>query len=102
MMSFELPIACSLDAGEGGERLARWRDLAVKGSPAVRRESTQIVVRYRRRPGVLDELEALAAAERQCCSFAEWHVIRDSEYAELHIRSDPESLAAIEALWVAA
>ncbi len=32
-------------------RLARWRDLAVKGSPTVRREPTQIIVRYQRRPG---------------------------------------------------
>lgn len=51
--------------------------------------------------GVLEELEELAAAERRCCSFAEWHVIHDTEYAALHIRSDAAGLAAIAALLVA-
>ncbi len=98
---FELPIACSLDASEGGERLAQWRGLAAKGMSTVRHEPDQIVVRYRCLPGVLEELEELAAAERRCCSFAKWHVIHDTEYAELHIRSDAAGLAAIAALLVA-
>jgi hypothetical protein len=96
--AIELPIACSLDASEGGERLVGWRNLAAGGASIVHRGDDQVVVRYHRRPGVL---EALAAAERRCCSFADWEVTHDTEHAELHIQSNPEGLAAIAALLIA-
>lgn len=70
----QLPIACTLDAADGGERLARWGALSSRSIPSVRRHAGELVVAYPTVPGVREELEVLAAAERQCCSFAEWEV----------------------------
>jgi hypothetical protein len=56
------------------------------------------VIRFGDGPGILEELEELAAAERQCCAFAKWRVIRGPQFAELRIRSTAEGLEAIAAL----
>jgi hypothetical protein len=90
----ELPLACTLVATDGAARLARWRALS-DARLSVRRIPDQLVVRYRSQRGVQQELEALVAAERECCSFADWEVTRDSEHVLLRIRSDAQGLAAI-------
>ena len=95
----QLPIACMLDAHDGGERLARWRALAARGAPSVGREADALVVAYPAGQGVREELETLAAAERQCCSFAEWEVEHGTDRVLLRIRSHPDGLAAIAALF---
>ncbi|MGO9901133.1 MAG: hypothetical protein ACLP0J_15895, partial [Solirubrobacteraceae bacterium] len=58
-----LPVACTLDTGDGARRIQRWEALSVKGRPSARRYGHQLVVAYRAEPGVREELEALAAAE---------------------------------------
>jgi len=90
----ELPLACTLVATDGAARLARWRALS-DARLSVRRTPDQLVVRYRSQCGVQQELEALVAAERECCSFADWEVTPDSEHVLLRIRSDAQGLAAI-------
>lgn len=92
----ELPIACTLTATDGVARLARWRALA-DARLSVRRTPDQLIVLYRVQPGIHKELQELVAAERECCSFAEWEVTRDSEHVVLRIRSDASGLAAIAA-----
>ena len=90
----ELPLACTLGTTDGAARLARWRALA-DDRLTVRRTPDQLVVLYRSQHGVYEELEALVAGERECCSFAEWDVTRDAEHVVLRIRSDTQGLAAI-------
>jgi hypothetical protein len=90
----ELPIACTLGATDGVARLARWRALS-DARMSVRRTPNELFVLYQSRGDVHEELEALVAAERECCSFAEWEVTRDAEHVELRIRSDAEGLTAI-------
>ncbi len=90
----ELPLACTLVATDGAARLARWRALS-DTRLGVRRMPDQLVVRYRSQRGVQQELEALVAAERECCSFADWELTRDSEHVLLRIRSDARGLEAI-------
>jgi hypothetical protein len=89
-----LPVACTLGASDGAARLARWRALS-DARLNVRRMPDHIVVLYESRPDVHEELEALVAAERECCSFADWELTRDSEHAVLRIRSDAQGLTAI-------
>jgi ABC-type phosphonate transport system ATPase subunit len=98
----ELPVACSLDASEGSQRLADWRALSERGDASVRREPGQITIRYRHGAGVVEELDRLAAAERRCCSFADWRVIHDRDWVELQIRAEPEGLEAIGAVMLRA
>lgn len=53
-------------------------------------------------PGLGEELQALAAAERQCCSFAQWNVTHEEDYVVLHVAADPgrpDDIAAIAALF---
>lgn len=92
------PVACTLGAKDGGQRLARWSALSTRGAPSVGREADTLVVVYPAGEGVAEELEALAAAERQCCSFAGWEVEQDTNRVVLRIRSHPEGLAPIAAL----
>jgi hypothetical protein len=95
----ELPIACTLDAGAGAERMARWRALSARAAPGVRRADGELVVAYPRAPGVREELERLAAAERRCCAFAHWEVVPDRDQVVLRISADGEGLAAIARLF---
>jgi hypothetical protein len=70
----ELPVACTLVAPDGAQRMKQWKALQVKGRPSARRDGHQLIVACRAEPGVQWELQTLAAAERQCCSFASWRV----------------------------
>ncbi len=54
------------------------------------------------RAGVRDELEALAAAERQCCAFVAWDVSQDGRHPVLHVTADPsapDDIAPIAAMF---
>jgi len=61
-----------------------------------------IPVRYRAEQGVREELDALTAAERQCCSFADWEVTQEGEHVVLRIASDTDGIAALAELFGAA
>ena len=41
------------------------------------------------RAGIREELRALAAAERRCCSFADWQVTEEEGYPVLRISVGP-------------
>lgn len=97
----DLPIACTLDVADGAARLERWRALSARGAPVVGRQADALVVTYPAGPGLQEELELLAAAERECCSFVGWEVRREDDRLVLTIRGGAEGLAAIEALRLA-
>ncbi len=97
--SSALPMACRLNAADGAERWARWRALSARGAPLVEREAEALVVRYPSGDGVHEELEWLAAAERRCCSFADWEVAPEEDHTVLRIRSHPDGLEAIAELF---
>ncbi len=97
-----LPLACTLGSGEGSARMRRWQAVASKGRPIAQRRGHQLEVRYQPEPGVRDELEALAAAERQCCKFVAWDVIQDGQHPVLRVTADPsrpDDVAPIAALF---
>ncbi len=98
----ELPLACTLGPDDGPGRMRRWQSLADKGRPSARRSGHRLEVRYQPEPGVRAELEALAAAERKCCSFVTWDVSQDGHHPVLHVTADPsapDDLAPIAALF---
>ena len=47
-----------------------------------------------------NELDALAAAERDCCSFAKWRVSHGRGEVVLHVSTDPERAEDISAIAV--
>ena len=95
----ELPIACTLEAREGAERLVRWKALLDRSVLELKREPDQIVMRVARAPGITAELDALVAAERTCCPFVEWQVVEHDGWNELQIRGTSEGIDAIAGMF---
>lgn len=84
--------------------MGRWQALAEQGRPSARRSGHRLEVRYQPAPGVRDELEALADAERRCCSFVAWNVSLDGQHPVLRVTADPsapDDIAPIAALFEA-
>jgi len=100
----QLPLACTLGADDGRARMRRRQRLADLADPLARRVGALLEVRYRSAPGVRDELEALAAAEQQCCAFVAWTVSEDAGHPVLRVVADaarPDDVAPIAALFCA-
>jgi hypothetical protein len=96
------PLACTLGPDEGAARMRRWQALAERGRPSARRSGHRLQVRYRPAPGIRDELEALATAERRCCSFVAWEVGQVGHQPVLRVTADPstpDDVAPIAALF---
>ncbi|HEY1989379.1 MAG TPA: hypothetical protein VGG43_07950 [Acidimicrobiales bacterium] len=87
--------ACTLEADDGRARMRRWRALAETAGPVARRIGSVVEVSYPLDAG--EELESLVTAERQCCQFVEWDIIRRGEALVLRIAADPERPDDIEA-----
>jgi len=86
--------ACTLGADDGRARVLRWQRLAAVTGPVSRRIGPVLEVRYPLDAG--EELESLVTAERQCCQFVEWDIIRRSDTFVLRIAADPERPDDIE------
>jgi hypothetical protein len=91
----DLPVACSLGPDAGPARLRRWQRLADAARPVARRDGPRLEVRYEPGPGVREELEALAAAEAECCSFVGWSVTQDGDVPVLQVTADPHTPDAV-------
>lgn len=79
--------ACTLGADDGRTRMLRWRALAEVARPVARRIGSVLEVSY---PfGAGEELESLVAAERQCCPFVGWDIVRRGDAFVLQIAADP-------------
>jgi hypothetical protein len=87
----DLPIACMLGADDGPPRMRRWQALAERGRPNARRSGHRVEVHYQPEPGVREELEALVAAERQCCPFVAWDVRDEGSQPVLYVTADPSA-----------
>jgi hypothetical protein len=92
----DLPLACNLGPHDGPARLRRWQHLADTANPIAVRDGPQLKVRYEPVPGVHEELEALAAAEAECCSFVSWSVAQDGAAPLLLVTADPDTPDAVE------
>lgn len=98
----ELPVACTLDAGDGAGRMRRWRALLDATHPIASCDGRTLEVRFEPGAGVLEELVSLAAAEQECCSFVTWAATTDHGTPLLRVLAKPESpdgVASIAALF---
>jgi hypothetical protein len=73
-MPSELPIACSLNASELPARLAEMADLGHAALVDARTEPTRARLRFAANAGVRARVEAIVAAESQCCAFLQMRV----------------------------
>jgi hypothetical protein len=87
-------VACSLDAAGQKERLAEWSSLLRR---AARREETADGVRYTfaAAHGLESRLRTLAAAEKACCAFFDFAVVRTGGEIELTVTAPPHAADAL-------
>jgi hypothetical protein len=93
-----------LGAVDGTARLRRWQALVEASEPRLQRDGSRLEIRWRVDGDGASELEALVAAERECCSFVTWSVTRDDPDSILEVTaaaSRPEDLEAVAQLFAA-
>ncbi len=94
-MSSDLPIACSLSADELPRRLA---EVGAIGKYALRAVSPDGVLRFGADPSTRDRLEAVIAAESECCRFLTFDLREDAGELFLSIRGLDETEPVVREL----
>ena len=84
-MSTDLPIACSLDATELTARVAAMTALGRDALIDARCEPGRAELRFAGRDGVRRRVEAIVAAEAQCCPFLDMDVRDEPDAVVLRI-----------------
>ena len=85
-MTPETPIACSLSADELPKRLAAMSSI---GRDALLGVSPDGVLRFRADARTRERLEAIVAAESECCSFLSIELAGESGELALSIKAPP-------------
>ena len=87
------PVACTLGPDDAAERRRRWHALLATATRPATRGDDRVEVRWRLDRPDADELEALVAAERECCAFAAWTIEHDDGETTLRV-TIPDDRAA--------
>ena len=89
----DLPIACSLEADALERRLAEIRAV---GRDALLGPGPDGTLRFRATPGTRERLEAIVAAEAECCAFLDLglHEAGGELLLEISAPADAEPVAA--------
>jgi hypothetical protein len=96
------PIACSLSAAELPARLEAMAALGRDALDSAEVTGLRAVLRFRRTvPDVSDRLDAIVAAEAECCRFLDMRVREDADVLVLTIIA-PEAAAPVLEQLVAA
>jgi MerR family copper efflux transcriptional regulator len=92
-------LACSLSAAEGAKRAVRWR--ALLNTHLLSSTATTFGQRlaFPSDPEVSGELDALVAAERECCPFLDLTVERFDHALILDVSAPPEASAIVETMF---
>jgi hypothetical protein len=85
-MAQDLPIACSLGSNELEERLA---EVARIGSDALLSASRDGVLRFRADRPTRERLEAVVAAEAECCAFLTFDLREEAGVLVLAVAGPP-------------
>jgi MerR family copper efflux transcriptional regulator len=93
-------IACSLDTTGQKQRLAAWSSLLRE---AAQREETADGVRYTfvAANELESRLRTLAAAEKECCAFLNFDVVRRPDEIEMTVTAPPNAVAALHFIFSA-
>jgi hypothetical protein len=90
-----LPIACTLGPDDGMRRLNDWRRVASVGLAGQQSVPGRLTLRFRDEPTVASELERLVAAERDCCAFLGWNLVKVDDGWHVEITGDDAALQAL-------
>ncbi len=76
-MPDDIPIACSLGAGELQQRLATIAEVGARSLLSRTMHDESHLLRFRLEPGTRRQLEGIVAAEAECCSFLDLSLRED-------------------------
>jgi hypothetical protein len=93
-------IACTLGTEDLALQSKRWTELRVRAGLDRTATADGLVIRFRREPGVEEELRELVSVERQCCAWAEWSVDAEDEQVVLRACSTGEGIVALHGMFV--
>jgi hypothetical protein len=96
----DLPIACTLSAGQMRERVAFVERLAADALIARTEIDGGVRSRFRNSPGVEERLRELIAAEAECCAFLSFAVAHHDDELWLDVTGAPEARPVIDELLV--
>jgi hypothetical protein len=100
-MARELPIACSLDAGDLTARLDMIALIGAENLISRSTDGAAQLLRFRRGDSVRRSLEKVIAAEAKCCSFLDME-IREEAGALVLVIDGPAEAAPVAAQLAAA
>ncbi len=83
-MYSEMPIACALGTAGRSARLAAARELGERALVGLHVSDRRARLRFR---GERERVEALVAAERECCAFFTFATVRNDEETEVEIQT---------------
>src|SRR3712207_2713805 len=95
-MATSLPIVCSLDAAALRERVAEMAAIGADGLVASEFHGERARLRFR--PAVAARLEAVVAAERDCCRWLGLELARAGDELELTLTAPPGGEPAMREL----
>jgi hypothetical protein len=84
-MSDPLPIACTLTPTDLRARAEELRGLGADGLLGAREEDGRAVLRFRPDPSIRERVEAVVAAESECCAFLHFEVEHGADATALTI-----------------
>jgi hypothetical protein len=90
-----LPVACTLDAADGGRRNEEWRRLDADYGLERELRDGRLVVRYVDHPDAVRRLTELVEAERRCCAFVDWSIDRSAGGLRLVVRGDEFAMSTL-------
>jgi MerR family transcriptional regulator, copper efflux regulator len=93
-MASEIPIACSLGAADLAGRLARMRAIGAAALLGVDRRPADATLRFRR--SARADLEAIVAAEAECCPFLDMTLRDEAGAVALRIAAPPGAEAVLD------
>lgn len=94
----EAPVACSLTPGEAVHRLGEWRSLIGEAAGPPQRTERGARVHFPHTPDLEHRVRALAAAEKECCSFFAFDVRADGGDLMLDIEAPDEAQPLVDEL----
>jgi hypothetical protein len=94
----DIPIACTLSAGQMRDRAAFVDSLVADALIARLEIDGGVRSRFRYSPDVEERARALVAAEADCCAFLSFEVARRDDELWLDVTGAPEARPVIEQL----
>ena len=92
-----MDIACTLSPTALASRRERWERLIAAACLAREPAPDGVRLRFRADPDAVAELRELAAAERDCCAWADWSVEPGDGEITLRARSTGDGVDALQA-----